>query len=256
MNALFDLQGKTAIVTGAGKGIGRSMALGLAQAGADVVLCSRTEKDLQDLAEEIESFGRRAIAVPCDVSKPEDIQEAVNITKREFGNIDILINNAGITQKAPAEEYALEDWNRIISVNLTGVFLFAQYAGREMIRQSGGRIINISSVGSQTALTGSLAYCVSKSGVNMMTKVLAMEWAQYGVLVNAIAPAYIETPMVKKITDMREGFSARVVGRTPLGRMGHPDELVGAAIFLASNASSYITGETIFVDGGWNTVGL
>jgi NAD(P)-dependent dehydrogenase (short-subunit alcohol dehydrogenase family) len=256
VNALFDLQGKSAIVTGAGRGIGRSIALGLAQAGADVVLCSRTENELQELANEIERVGRQALVVPCDVMKPEEIQHAVDMAKNQFGKIDILINNAGVTKKTPAEEYEIEDWEHIIAVNLTGVFLFAQYAGREMIKQGGGRIINISSVASQTAVTGSIAYCASKGGVNMLTKVLAVEWAKYGIQVNGIAPAYIETPLVKQIKDVREEFSEQVAARTPLGRMGHPDELVGAAVFLASDASSYISGETIFVDGGWVAVGL
>lgn len=256
MNALFDLHEKSAIVTGAGRGIGRSLAIGLAQAGADVTLCSRTETELASLAVEIERLGRRALVVPCDVTKAEEIQHVIDMTKNEFGRIDILINNAGMTKKTPAEDYELEDWSRIIAVNLTGVFLFAQYAGREMIKQGSGKIINISSIASQTAVTGSAAYCASKGGVNMITKVLAVEWAKYGVQVNGIAPSYFETPLVKQIKDTREGFVEQIAARTPLGRMGHPDELVGAAIFLASDASSYISGETIFVDGGWVAVGL
>lgn len=256
MNSLFNLSGKTAIVTGAGRGIGKSIALGLAEAGANVVLSSRTQSELEEVANEIRRIGTESFVIPCDVTKPEDIKQVVVETKNRFGSIDILINNAGMTIKTPAEEYELDNWNRIIAVNLTGVFLFAQYAGREMIKQNHGRIINISSVGSTTALTGSVAYCASKGGVNMLTKVLAVEWAKYGVNVNGIAPAYIETPLAKTVSDAKEDFTAKVQERTPLGRMGYPNELAGAAVFLASDAASYMTGETIFVDGGWTALGL
>jgi NAD(P)-dependent dehydrogenase (short-subunit alcohol dehydrogenase family) len=256
MANLFDLTGKTAIVTGAGRGIGRSIALGIADAGCDVALVSRTESELIELAEEIEKRGRRALVAPCDVTKPTDIERAVEATKQKFGKIDILINNAGITIKKPAELYELEDWNRVIAVNLTGVFLFAQYTGREMIKQRSGKIINISSIAAKTAITGSVAYCASKGGVDMITKVLACEWAPYGITVNAIGPAYIETPLVAQVKQTRADFEERVVQRTPLRRLGQPDEIVGAAIFLSSDASSYMTGETIFVDGGWRALGM
>ncbi|HZG72544.1 MAG TPA: glucose 1-dehydrogenase [Chondromyces sp.] len=252
----FDLTGKNAIVTGAGRGIGKSIAIGLAEAGANVVLCSRTEAELLEVADQIRSYGRQALVVPCDIKKVEDIQHVVDTTISELGTIDILINNAGMTIKKSAEEYDLEDWNNIIGVNLTGVFLFAQLVGRQMIQQKQGKIINISSVASETALKGSIAYCASKGGVNMVTKTLAFEWAKYGIQVNGIAPAYIETPLVEAIKQKREELARAVEERTPLNRMGRPDELVGAAIFLASEASSYMTGETIFLDGGWKAAGL
>lgn len=253
---LFNLNGKTAIVTGAGRGIGKSIAIGLAETGADVVICSRTEKELLEVADSIKSHGSKVLAIPCDITKPEDIQNVIDETINEFGQIDILVNNAGITVKKPAEDYALEDWNQILGVNLTGVFLFAQLAGRQMIKQKQGKIINISSVASETAVTGSIAYCASKGGVNMVTKTLAVEWAKYGVQVNGIAPAYIETPLVETIKHTREGFAQKIEDRTPLNRMGKPDELIGAAVFLASDASSYVTGDTIYVDGGWKAYGL
>lgn len=253
---LFDLTGKVSIVTGASKGIGKSIAIGLAEAGSHVVLCSRTKVELDEVAKEIEQRGVEALVIPCDVSNPKDIQNVVDEAVNKFHQIDVLINNAGITVKRPAEEYDLNDWNKVIGVNLTGVFLFAQAVGRQMIKQKKGTIINVSSVGGETALTGSIAYCASKGGVNMLTKVLAVEWAPHGIRVNGIAPAYIETPLVKAIKDQRNEFAQKVEARTPLNRLGMPDELIGSAIFLASDASSYITGETLKADGGWTALGL
>jgi NAD(P)-dependent dehydrogenase (short-subunit alcohol dehydrogenase family) len=211
---------------------------------------------LQQLAEQICAGGGEALAVPCDVTEPAQIQAAVDRTVEHYGRIDILINNAGLTFKAPAEEYGLEDWNRIIQVNLTGVFLFAQAVGRQMIKQQSGRIVNISSIAAETAITGSLAYCASKGGVHMLNKVLAVEWAPHGIRVNALAPAYTETPLVKAIAAERADFLDKVCKRTPLGRLAQPEEMVGAALFLASDASRYVTGETIRVDGGWTALGL
>ncbi|MCH6264566.1 SDR family NAD(P)-dependent oxidoreductase [Neobacillus citreus] len=253
---LFDLTGKVSIVTGASKGIGKAIAVGLAEAGSHVVLCSRTKVELDEVAKEIEQKGVEALVIPCDVSNPKDIQNVVDETVNKFHQIDVLINNAGITVKRPAEEYDLNDWNKVIGVNLTGVFLFAQAVGRQMIKQKKGTIINVSSIGGETALTGSIAYCASKGGVNMLTKVLAVEWAPHGIRVNGIAPAYIETPLVKAIKEQRSEFAQRIEARTPLNRLGMPDELIGSAIFLASDASSYITGETLKADGGWTALGL
>ncbi|MBU8919334.1 glucose 1-dehydrogenase [Bacillus sp. FJAT-29953] len=253
---LFDLTGKVSIVTGASKGIGKAIAVGLAKAGSHIVLCSRTKVELDEVAKEIEQTGVEALVIPCDVTNPKDIQNVVDEAVKKFHQIDVLINNAGITAKRPAEEYDLNDWNKVIGVNLTGVFLFAQAVGRQMIKQKKGTIINVSSIGGETALTGSIAYCASKGGVNMLTKVLAVEWAPHGIRVNGIAPAYIETPLVKAIKDLRTEFAQKVEARTPLNRLGMPDELIGSAIFLASDASSYITGETLKADGGWTALGL
>lgn len=252
----FDLNGKTSIITGAGRGIGRSIALGYAEAGSNLVLCARSEDELAAVAEEAGKHGVDALAVPCDVSDPQQIQATVDAAVDRFGAVDVLVNNAGLTVKSPAEDYSLDDWNRILQVNLTGVFLFAQCAGRQMIRQGSGRIINISSIAARTAITGSVAYCASKAGVDMVTKVLAVEWARHGVQVNAIGPAYIETPLVKAITDVRADFADNIRRRTPMARLGKPDEIVGAAIFLASGAASYMTGETVMVDGGWTAYGF
>lgn len=252
----FDLSGKVSLVTGAGRGIGHSIALGLAEAGSDLVLCSRSEKELAEVAREAASLGVRTLVAPCDVTDPQQVQQAVDAAVAEFGHIDVLINNAGMTIKKPAEEVPLDEWQRVIDVNLTGVFLVAQAVGRQMLRQGSGSIINISSIAARTAITGSLAYCASKGGVDMVTRVLAVEWAERGVRVNGLAPAYTETPLVKAITDAKADFADRVKARTPMNRMANPEEMVGTAIFLASGASSYITGETIMVDGGWTAKGF
>lgn len=253
---LFDLTDQVAIVTGAGRGIGREIALGLARAGVDIVVCSRTESELNEVAGEVEAIGSSVLVVPCDVSNEGDIDRVIDETLQKFGKVDILINNAGLTRKHPAEDFPLEDWNEIIQVNLTSVFLFAQKVGKVMLEQESGSIINISSIASRQALTDSIAYAASKGGVNMLTKTFAIEWAERGVRVNAIAPAYMETPLVKEIKNHRADFAENIMQRTPMKRMGDPQEVVGAAIFLASDAASYITGETIFVDGGWTSIGL
>lgn len=252
----FDLSGKVSLVTGAGRGIGHGIALGLAEAGSDLVLCSRSEEELAEVAREAASLGVRTLVAPCDVTDPQQVQQAVDAAVAEFGHIDVLINNAGMTIKKPAEEVPLDEWQRVIDVNLTGVFLVAQAVGRQMLRQGSGSIINISSIAARTAITGSLAYCASKGGVDMVTRVLAVEWAERGVRVNGLAPAYTETPLVKAITDAKADFADRVKARTPMNRMANPEEMVGTAIFLASGASSYITGETIMVDGGWTAKGF
>lgn len=253
---LFNLEGKTAIVTGAGRGIGRSVALGLAEAGSNLVVCSRTTTELEELAEEIREKGADVLAISCDVKKQSDIDHVIKKTLDRFQTVDILINNAGITKKYVAEEFPLDEWEQILSVNLTGVFLFAQKVGKVMLEQGSGSIINISSIGSEQALKKSIAYVSSKGGVNMLTKTFAAEWAERGVRVNGIAPGYIKTPLVTAVKNHRSDFATDIEKRTPMKRMGEPEEIVGAAVFLASDASSYITGETIFVDGGWTAVGL
>lgn len=252
----FDVQDQVVIVTGAGRGIGRSIAKGFGEAGAKVVVCSRTEDELVSLKSEIEEAGGVCEVMPCDVSQLKDIEHIVQKTVVKFGKIDILVNNAGITKKVPAKDLSIDDFQNILDINLTGVFAFAQLTGRVMIEQGYGKIINVSSVASVQGLKGSVAYAASKGGVAMLTKTLAIEWAEYGIRVNAIAPAYVETPLVEAVKESREGFEEAVINRTPMRRMGKTDEMIGACIFLGSEASSYITGETIFLDGGWKAYGL
>lgn len=253
--SLFDLSGDVSLVTGAGRGIGRSIALGLAHSGSDLVLCSRSRDELDAVAAEARNHGVRALVVPCDVADPGQISAAVDAAILEFGRIDVLINNAGLAIKRRAEDLPLEDWQTIINVNLTGVFLMAQAVGRHMLGRGSGSIVNISSIAGKTGLVGSSAYCASKGGVDMLTRTLAVEWADRGVRVNALAPAYTETPLVKSITDVRADFADKVVARTPMKRMADPEEMVGTAIYLASRASSYVTGEIVMVDGGWTALG-
>lgn len=253
---MFSLKDKVAIVTGAGRGIGRSIALGFAKAGAKVVVCARTEQELVSLKREIEENGGICKYVTCDVRDASQIQHVIDFTLERFGQIDILINNAGMTKKIPALELSLEDFNEVISVNLTGVFAFAQAVGRHMVERKSGVIINVSSVASELGLTGSVAYAASKGGVNQITKTLALEWAESGVRVNGVAPGYVWTPLVENVAKTRVGFEDRIKERTPLKRLASPEEIVGACIYLASDASSYVTGETIFIDGGMKAYGM
>ncbi len=251
----FNLSGKVAIVTGGTSGIGRAMALGLAEAGASVIATSRTELKVKAVAEEIRNLGVNTVEVTTDVTSPEEVDKLREIVLAKFGHIDILVNNAGTTIKKKAEELSLSDWKRIIDLNLTSVFICSQIIGKEMINQRSGKIINIASVGSRLALKGSIAYCASKGGVVQLTKVLASEWADYGVEVNAIAPAYFMTPMTKNLLSS-EDFMRRLKERIPMNRLGDLEELKGLIVFLASPASSYITGEIIFIDGGWTSYGI
>ncbi|MEW6374972.1 MAG: glucose 1-dehydrogenase [Thermodesulfobacteriota bacterium] len=248
---MFQLIGKTAIVTGASRGIGEAISKGFAKAGADLVLVSRNLSALQKVAEEIEGYGRKALPLSADIGNPDEIHRALETAQKVFPKIDILLNNAGISPiLKKAEETTLQEWEEIVRVNLTGTFLFCQAVGRVMMKQGGGKIINMASVGGVVAFPRQIAYCTTKGGIIQMTKVLAIEWARYNIQVNAIGPAYLETELTK---GMRESkiISEDLLRKTPMGRFGKPEEIVGAALYLASEASSYITGQTIFVDGGW-----
>ncbi|MDI7260118.1 MAG: glucose 1-dehydrogenase [Thermodesulfobacteriota bacterium] len=249
--SMFQLTGKRAMVTGASRGIGEAVAKGFAKAGADLILVSRNLSALEKVAKEIECYGRKALPVSADIGNPEEIRGAVDSALKVFSRIDVLVNNAGISPVLKrAEEVTLKEWEEIVRVNLTGTFLFCQAVGEVMIKQGGGKIINIASVGAVVAFPRQIAYCAAKGGILQLTKVLAIDWARYNIQVNAIGPAYLETKLTKGMRESKV-ISEDLLRRTPMGRFGKPEEIVGAAIYLASDASSYVTGQTLFVDGGW-----
>lgn len=250
--SLFDLSGKSAIVTGAGRGLGRAMALGLAENGADIMLVSRSENEIREVADEVKALGRRAIFCTADVAVKADVERMVAAAEVEFGQIDILINNAGVDRNIPAVDYGEDEWDRIIGTNLKGYFLCSQAVGRRMIAQGGGSIVNNSSIYGSVGMADNLPYGASKGGVNQLTRMLAVEWAPHGIRVNAIAPGYM-APMSRDDGQSGPGpkVEAWVAARTPMRRRGRPDELIGPAVFLASDASSYVTGAILAVDGGW-----
>ena len=248
---LFDLSGKTAIVTGGGSGIGRQMAEGLADMGANLVLCARKAERCEQAAAELERLGVRALGLACDVRDPAQVEGVVATALAELGRVDVLVNNAGTVWGAPPEEMPLEGWQKVIDVNLTGVFLFTQAAGRVMIERDGGSIINIASVaglrGAPPEVVNTVVYHASKGGVIAFTRDLACKWARYGIRVNAIAPGWFPSGMSRYVLDRHGDELARHI---PLGRVGGPHDLKGAIVFLASPASAYVTGHTLVVDGG------
>jgi gluconate 5-dehydrogenase len=248
---LFDLSGLVALVTGGGSGIGRQMAEGLAEAGADLVLCARKPERCEQAAEELRALGVRALGLRCDVRDPAEVEGVVDRARSELGRIDVLVNNAGTSWGAPAEDYPLEGWQKVIDVNLTGVFLCSQAAGRVMIEQGGGKIVNVASVaafgGAPPELMNAVGYNASKGGVVAFTRDLATKWARYGITVNAIAPGWFPTDLNKVLLDAQGDVYLEHI---PLRRFGGPDDLKGAVVFLASRASDYVTGHTIVVDGG------
>jgi 2-deoxy-D-gluconate 3-dehydrogenase len=246
----FDLDGKVAIVTGAGRGMGYQIALALARYGSDLVICSRTESELESAAVEIERSGRRVLIQKMDIQNISDIDAMVRAAEDTFGRIDILINNAGINIPQPAEDVTEESWDAVMNTNVKGLFFCAQAVGRVMIRQKKGKIINISSQAGEVGIPQRAAYCSSKGAVNQLTKVLAIEWAQHHINVNAIGPTFIETPFTKPMFE-KPGFQDFVLSKIPWGRVGKPEDVIGAVIFLASDASDLVTGHNLLIDGGW-----
>jgi gluconate 5-dehydrogenase len=247
----FGLQGKRALVTGASKGIGLGIARALAESGADIILVARDADQLSGAAAALKDTGRKVDCAPFDLSKSESIQGWYETIVSKFGAPEILVNNAGMTKRVPAEEFALEDWDNILNLNLKSVFALSQSFARERIASGKkGKIINIASLMTAASRPGTSAYTASKGGVGQLTKALAVDWAQKGILVNAVAPGYIETPLTKPLVD-DETFDAWVKKRCPLGRWGTPADLGGPVAFLASSAADFITGQTLYVDGGW-----
>lgn len=246
----FDLSGKVAMVTGASRGLGQAMAIGLAEAGADIVALSTTVDNLRETETAIQKLGRKVMVLGCDVGDGDQITSAISQTMDTFGRIDILINNAGIIRRAPAHEFSDEDWSDVLNINLTGVFRFCRAVGKIMLNQGSGKIINIASLLSFSGGITVPAYAASKGGVAQLTKALANEWAISNIQVNAIAPGYFATDNTVNLRNDETRFRD-ISARIPAGRWGNPEDIAGAAVFLSSNAADYVNGQILLVDGGW-----
>lgn len=250
---LFDLSNQVAIVTGSGRGLGAAIARGLATAGAAVMLCSRTQVEVERIATEIVRNGGKAAAVVADTSDRASCQHLIDQTISKFGKLNVLVNNAGIDSISPAEDLTDDAWERVVNTNLKGYFICSQLAARQMLAQgSGGSIVNNSSICSVIGVNGLAVYSATKGGVNQLTRVTAVEWAKRGIRVNAIAPGYFANIMQDATAEHASSDKQKqVIAFTPMGRRGQPEELIGPVIFLASEASSYVTGAILFVDGGY-----
>lgn len=248
---LFDLSGRVAVVTGSGTGIGFDMATGLAEAGASVVVCARRVERCREAAQQLSALGVRTLALRCDVTNPDEVKAMVEATLAEFGQIDILVNNAGTVWAGSPEDLALADWEKVLKVNVTGVFLCSQAVGRHMIQRKRGRIINIASVqglvGKDPKTHNTISYAASKGAVINFTRDLAIKWAPHNIQVNALAPGFFVTNLNRRHF---EKCGADILATIPMGRVGEATDLKGAAVFLASDAASYVTGHTLVVDGG------
>ncbi len=247
---LFDLTGKTAVITGAGRGLGRTMALAMAAAGADIVAAARSEGEIATLAEEVRAMGRRAAAITVDVTSEPSCESLIARAIEAMGAVDILVNNAGINVRKSILDVSADEYASVLDTNLKGYFYCGKAAGRHMVERGSGKVINISSILGRVGLANQGPYASSKGAIEQLTKVMALEWATSGVQVNAIAPTYFETDLTRPLFEdpTRHDF---IEERTPMGRWGQPHELAGSVIFLASRASDYVTGHTLVVDGGW-----
>lgn len=252
---LFSLKGKTAIVTGGGRGLGAQIAQGFAEAGANVVLCSRKVEACEEVAVELAALGVQTLALACDVTKPEEVTNVVAKTKETFGRIDILVNNSGASWGTPAVDMPFEAWQKVFDVNVNGTFLMSQAVGKEMLGQQSGKIINIASIaglgGTLPDFMDTIGYNASKGAVITLTKDLAVKWGPHGVNVNAIAPGFFPTKMSSILIERGQDY---LMGVTPLKRLGSENDLKGVALFLAAAASDYVTGDVIVVDGGMSSI--
>ncbi len=251
----LSLEGKRALVFGGTSGLGKSIALGFAEAGADVVPVSRRAEEVGKTAAEVRGLGRRTLELTADVTRREDIQRVIDRMRAEMGRIDILVNSAGTTKRAPSLEFADEDWHRILNINLNGTWYACQMVGRVMKEQMYGRIVNIASLASFVTVNEATAYAASKGAVAMLTRNLGAEWVKYNITVNAIAPGVFETPLNRQIIH-EPGRKASIMARTPMKRFGNLEEIKGAAIYLASDSASFVSGEIISVDGGFMAQGI
>jgi gluconate 5-dehydrogenase len=252
MHDLFDLTGKVAIVTGTSRGLGQYFGRAMAKAGADLVITSRKLSSLTEFKREIESLGRRALPVEMDVLSQGDIQNMVRLAIEEYGKIDILVNNAGLNIRSPSAEFAWQDWDTVLDTNLKGNFFCAQAVAKEMIKRKYGRIINMGSCTCVFGMEGIAPYAASRGGVLLMTRSLAAEWGKYNITVNVLAPGWFKTAQNAALYENKQWLE-NIKSRIPLNRPGLPNDLDGTVIFLASDASAYITGQIILVDGGFTT---
>lgn len=250
----FNLNGKRALVTGGGRGIGRACAVAMAQSGADVIVTSRTRAQLEETVDLIRSQGGTAASIVCDISDPRAVRELSEQVTADEDVVDILVNNAAISPIVKGiEKVEPEEWEQILGVNVNATFGVIRTVGASMVERASGSVVNVSSIGAVRALPRLAPYAASKAALASMTRSMAIEWASRGVRVNAVAPAYIETEMTAAVNE-RPRLRQSVIDRTPMGRWGQPEEVAWAVVFLVSDAASYITGHTLFVDGGWTSV--
>lgn len=254
-DSLFSLKNKVSIVTGGGRGLGLGISHALADAGSDIVICSRKEENCRNVARDISRSGVKAIGYKCDITDQDNIVSLKDFVLKEFGKIDILVNNSGATWGASTEHYPLDGWNKVMKVNVTGTFLCSQIIGSQMIEKGGGKIINISSitgtVGCKSEIMDAIAYNTSKGAIDAFTRDLAVKWAKHHVNVNAIAPAFFRTDLTRGTMDKS---GEQILNHVPMGRFGELSDLDGSVVFLASNASDYITGIILYVDGGFRAM--
>jgi len=255
MKNLFDLSGKVAIVTGASSGLGRQFATALAGAGADVAILARRVENLAETKKTLDALGSNTLSIKCDVTNNDDIKSAVAAVKEYYGRVDILVNNAGVATMSASENHSDGEWERVMDTNLNAVFYMCREVGKIMIEQNYGKIINLGSIHSRVAMPGIgiAAYCATKGGVFMLTKELAVEWARYNITVNAIGPSYFPSEMTGPVMS-DPAFLAGIKAMCPMGRPGKPEELDGALLYFASDASTFTTGQLLNVDGGWTAI--